>query len=93
MVNGYRHGGVMPLEYTVHAIIAMNERKIPAEWIERVVTEPALRLPDPNDPELERFFGIISEYGDRVLRVVVNTRAATWRIVSVFFDRDMKGEL
>ena len=84
---------MIPLEYTIHAITAMNEREIPAEWIERVVSEPALRLPDPNDPELERFYGIIPEYGDRVLRVVVNTRAATWRIVSVFFDRDMKGEL
>ena len=93
MVNGYMPGGIIPLEYTTHAIAAMNEREIPAEWIERVVNEPALRLPDPNDPELERFFGIIPEYGDRVLRVVVNTRVATWRIVSVFFDRDMKGEL
>ena len=93
MVNGYMPGGIIPLEYTTHAIAAMNEREIPAEWIERVVNEPALRLPDPNDPELERFFGIIPEYGDRVLRVVVNTRVATWRIVSVFFDRGMKGEL
>lgn len=93
MVNGYRSSRAIPLEYTAHAIVAMAEREIPAEWIERVVSEPALRLPDPNDPELERFFGIIPEYGDRVLRVVVNTRAATWRIVSVFFDRNMKGEL
>ena len=71
----------------------MDERGIPVEWVERAVGEPALRVPDPNDPELGRFFCVIPEYGDRVLRVVVNTRIATWRVVSVFFDRGVKGEL
>ena len=46
----------IPLEYTVHAIVAMYERNILAEWVQRVVNAPTLRLPDPHDTELERFF-------------------------------------
>ena len=83
----------MRLEFTEHAVHVLDERKIPVEWVERVMAEPALHTPDPNDPELERFFGSVSERGDRVLRVVVNTRVAPWRVVSVFFDRSMRGKL
>ena len=78
----------MGLEYTRHAIQAMAEREIAEEWVELVVTQPALRTPDPGDPEVERFFRRIPDYGDRALRVAVNTRAAPWRVVSVFFDRN-----
>ena len=66
---------------------------IPREWVESAVAEPALRTSDPNDPEVERFFRPIPERGGRVLRVSVNTRVAPWRMVSVFFDRSMRGEL
>ena len=83
----------MELEYTKHAVDVMDERGIPVEWVERVVSKPTLRLPDPIDPEVERFFRNIPEYGDRVLRVGVNRRVGTWRVVSVFFDRKMRGRL
>ena len=66
---------------------------IPREWVESAVAEPALRTSDPNDPEVERFFRRIPERDGRVLRVAVNTRVAPWRVVSVFFDRSMRGEL
>ena len=82
-----------PLEYTRHAAHAMAERRIPENWVEAAVTEPSLRTPDPNDPEVERFFRRIPEYGDRVLRVAVNTGVTPWRVVSVFFDRSMRGAL
>ena len=81
------------LECTKHAVHAMAERTIPMEWVELAVTEPALRIPDPNDPEVERFFRSIPERDGRILRVAVNTRVAPWRVVSVFFDRNMKGKL
>lgn len=81
------------LEYTRHAVQVMEERIIPMDWVERVVTEPTLRTSDAIDPEVERFFRRIPEHGGRVLRVAVNTRAAPWRVVSVFFDRGMRGEL
>ena len=83
----------MELEYTRHAVQVMEEREISVDWIEQVVADPALRIPDPNDPELERFFRRVREHDDRSLRVVVNTQAVPWRVVSAFFDRSMKGIL
>ena len=81
------------LEYTRHAVHVMEERIISMDWVERVVTEPTLRSSDAGDAEVERFFRRKPEHGDRVLRVAVNTRASPWRVVSVFFDRGMRGEL
>ena len=85
--------GSLALEYTRHAAHAMDERMILRNWVESAVAEPTVRMPDPDDPEVERFFRRIPEHGDRVLRVAVNTRVAPWRVVSVFFDRSMRGEL
>ena len=82
--------GPLTLDYTRHAVDVMRERLIPKEWVESAVTEPDLRAPDPNDPEVERFFRRIPERGDRVLRVAVNTNVAPWRVVSVFFDRSRR---
>lgn len=81
------------LDYTRHAVDVMRERLIPNEWVESAVADPDSRVPDPNDPEAERFFRRISERGDRVLRFVVNTNVAPWRVVSVFFDRSRRGKL
>ena len=81
------------LEFTKHAVDVMEERTIRTEWVERVVAEPMMRVPDPNDSEVERFFRRFPEHSDRVLRVVVNTRVAPWRVVSVFFDSSMRGKL
>ena len=81
------------LELSRHAAQVMAERMVSTEWVEETVNAPALRLPDPNDPEIERFFRPIPERGDRVLRVAVNTRVTPWRVVSVFFDRTMRGKL
>lgn len=63
------------------------------DWVEQAVTAPVRRSQDPNDRELERFFRRIPERHDRVLRVVVNTRRAPWRVVSVFFDRRARKEI
>lgn len=54
---------------------------------------PALIEASPTDPELESRLAKIPEYGDRVLRVVVNTQVVPERVVSVYFDRKMKGKL
>ncbi len=81
------------LRYTRHAHRVIAERLILVEWIELTVSEPALRTPDLIDPEVERFFRPIPERDNRVLRVAVNTSVAPWRVVSVFFDRSMRGKL
>ena len=83
----------MKLDFTRHAIQVMMERAIPVEWVERALAEPEIREPDPNDPEVERFFRRIPENDDRVLRVAANVGDIPWRVVSVFFDRSMRGKL
>lgn len=50
-------------------------------------------MQDPEDPEIERFYLAIPENGNRVLRVAANTNVTPWRVVSAFFDRDMRGKL
>lgn len=77
----------MRYQFTLHALSAIQEREIRPEWVERTVDDPELREPDPLDPELERRFRRIPEFGNRTLRVVVNVRQTPHRIISVFFDR------
>lgn len=81
------------LLYTEHALNAMAEREVSPDWVRRTVAAPDLRAPNPNDPESEFFFRRAKEQGDRVLRVVVNTTAAPWRVITVYFDRSMRGRL
>ena len=81
------------LVYTEHALNAMAEREISQDWVGQTVAAPGLRAPNPNDPDSEFFFRREPEQGDRVLRVVVNTNAAPWRVVTVYFDRGMRGML
>ena len=49
--------------------------------------------PDPIDPELEHRLGRIDEYDGRVLRVIVNATVTPPRVVTVYFDRKMRGKL
>ena len=83
----------MKYELTKHAQKALDEREIPVEWMERTLSAPELVLPDPEDATLERRFRRIPEFDGRVLRVAVNTTVEPIRVVSVFFDRQMKGKL
>jgi hypothetical protein len=83
----------MKFELTKHAKKVLAEREIPLEWMERTLVEPELRQPDPDDAAVERRFRRIPEFGNRVLRVAVNTAVEPNRVVSVFFDRQMKGKL
>jgi hypothetical protein len=83
----------MKFELTKHAKKVLAEREIPLEWMERTLVEPELRQPDPDDVAVERRFRRIPEFGNRVLRVAVNTAVEPNRVVSVFFDRQMKGKL
>lgn len=81
----------MKFELTKHAARALAEREIGLEWRERTLDEPEMRRPDPEDAAVERLFRRIPEFGGRVLRVAVNTAVEPARVVSVFFDRNMKG--
>ena len=83
----------MKYELTSHAKQVLAGREISVEWLERTLKAPELTLPDPDDAEVERRYRRIPEYGGRVLCVAVNTTVEPIRIVSVFFDRTMKGKL
>jgi hypothetical protein len=61
--------------------------------MKRVLAKPALVEPSATDTTVESRLAKIPEHGDRVLRVVVNKRAVPERVVSVYFDRTMKGRL
>ena len=83
----------MNYELPRHAEVVLDERQIPLEWMERTLLGPELVLPDPDDSTVERRYRRIPEHGGRVLRVAVNTAVVPQRVVSVFFDRQMKSRL
>jgi hypothetical protein len=83
----------MNYELTEHARDALQERRIPVEWMERVIANPALVKSGVEDATVESRFSKIPEHGDRVLRVVINKTVVPERVVSVYFDRTMKGKL
>jgi hypothetical protein len=78
---------------TEHARRMLVERGISLEWLERTLNEPTLRQPDPHDTSLERRYRPIPEHDGRVLRVVVDASVEPIRVISVFFDRNMRGKL
>lgn len=83
----------MKYELTQHAQKVMAERDISIDWVEVTLSQPELILPDPEDTMVERYFRQIPEFGGRILRVAINTKIEPARVVSVFFDRTMKGKL
>ena len=76
-----------------HAKDVIAERHIPLAWLEQVLESPELVEPDSGDPALTHNLGRIEEHGNRVLRVVFNGSTSPLRIVTVYFDRKMKGKL
>jgi hypothetical protein len=83
----------MNYELTQHALIRLRERKIETAWLEQAITQPERTEPDEDDPGMEHRLAAIAERGYRVLRVVCDPRATPLKIVTVHFDRSMKGKL
>ena len=77
----------MAYELTEHARDALEKRKIDLAWVERVIDMPEVTEADPVDPHLEHRLARIPEWGNRVLRVIVNGKSVPPRIVTDFFDR------
>lgn len=71
----------------------MQERNIEAAWLERVIANPQRTEPDEEDPALEHRLAAIVEKDYRVLRVVCDPRATPLKIVTLHFDRAVKGKL
>jgi hypothetical protein len=51
------------------------------------LTAPELTEADPVDPDLEHRLARIRDFGDRVLRAIVNFKKAPPHVVTAFFDR------
>ena len=81
------------IEFTNHAKETMQDREIEEDWVEHTLDAPLLRVPDPAHDGLERLYRPISDRDGRVLRVVVDTSSDPWRVITVFFDRKMRGKL
>lgn len=83
------------MDYTLskHAVDAMREREIRPEWVAETMDRPALTEPDPDDPALCHALRPIAEFSYRVLRVIFNQTMNPPHIVTVYFDRGMKGKL
>lgn len=64
----------MGVRFTKHAMLAMAERELPAEWAALAITAPDWIEPDGENPALTRSFKRIPQAGDRVLRVVHRRR-------------------
>lgn len=83
------------MEYVLskHAQKRMYERDILEEWLLQALTEPDLIVMDEDDPQLGHRLAVIKEEGHRVLRVVCIPTGKPLTVVTVHFDRSMKGKL
>lgn len=72
---------------TEHARDALEKRQIPIAWMEHALTRPEVTEADPVDPDLEHRLARIPEFGNRVLRVIINSKRTPPLVVTVFFDR------
>ena len=76
-----------------HASDVISAREIRLAWLEQVLNSPEHVEADRDDPELMHHVGRIEEHGNRALRVVFNNSMDPVRIITVYFDRKMKGRL
>jgi hypothetical protein len=72
---------------TQHARDALEKRQIAVVWVEQVLGCPEWTEPDPVDAALEHRLAAIPDFGNRVLRVIVNTSATPPRVITAYFDR------
>jgi hypothetical protein len=78
-------------EFSRHARTVVQEREIAIEWIQLTLDAPERveQLTDGTWHYLSR----ITENEDRVLRVILNRDNNPARVITVFFDRRMRGQL
>jgi hypothetical protein len=76
-----------------HAETAVRARGIALEWIERVLASPTRIEADRDDCNATHALAVIPERGGRVLRVIYNHTTNPPHLVTVYFDRSMKGKL
>jgi hypothetical protein len=75
------------IAYTRHAREQLVGRRIEPAWVERVARGPLWTEPDPDHADVERRFGVVPEFGGRVLRVALHEAGAHMVVVTAMFDR------
>ncbi|MGB5156725.1 DUF4258 domain-containing protein [Desulfobacterium sp. N47] len=83
----------MNYKLTQHAKDAIIKRKVELKWIEQAVSFPQHIEQDATDSMLEHRMAVIPENESRVLRVIINPHTNPLLVVTLFFDRRMKGKL
>ena len=83
----------MKYELSKHAQTRVGQRKIKVAWLEQVIANPQRTEPDLDDPGIEHRLAAIAERDYRVLRVLCDPRQDPLKIVTLHFDRSMKGKL
>lgn len=78
---------------TDHANVVLKERNIPIEYVERALSTPVIICEDAHDVTLEHRLCTIKENGNRVLCVIINKTVDPVAVVTVYFDRKMKGKV
>jgi len=80
-------------EQTEHAKLRISDRQISLNWIEMTLRAPQKVELDSKDPDLRHALLAIGDYDNRVLRVIYNVKVTPNKVVSVYFDRKMRGKL
>ncbi len=80
-------------ELTEHAKIRIVERKISLHWIEITLSTPQRVELDSKDTDLRHALASIAECDKKVLRVIYNMTTIPNKVVSVYFDRKLRGKL
>lgn len=84
----------MQYELTEHAKLSLQKRSnICLQWLEQAIIAPHRIEQDRIDQNLVHHLLRIDEFDGRVLRVVLNTNARPVRVITVFFDRGLRGQL
>ena len=85
--------GVESYVLSDHAKQRMVERNISEAWVSRTLTNPAKIEPDPVNPRCCSAYAVIPECRNLVLKVVYDSIQDPIKVVTVYFDRKMKGKL
>ncbi|MGF1520575.1 MAG: DUF4258 domain-containing protein [Nodosilinea sp.] len=83
----------IPYSLSDHAALRLAERKIKSAWVALTIAEPTLIEPHPGDATCQCTYRAIPKAGGRGLKVVDNKTTNPWHIVTVHFNRRMRGRL
>lgn len=85
--------GDEPVRYTLtrHASDGLQHRDISMAWLESALLSPDWTEADHIDPSLEHRLKVIPDFGNRVLRVIVNVHEMPVKVITAFFDRRLRG--